>query len=228
MVVGVVFIYLCELHIAANTGVFDFHLNYRAVLVDDRVVNGIRENKACRRFDFTDGITAVRHTGKGKTAVLRRGGGQKSSFGGKLGFIALKQTDDRAAQRLAALVLFQPVDLAANQLVLDGLAVIDLDLHQRRVLSGIVKCNGILRIRDEIVAVGGDFLDIQLCAYGNIRYKARPAVFIAACDLQQSVSRNHRAVCGGNVLGGIKPEGYGGNFAVCADAEQLVGFKRFG
>ena len=77
------------------------------------------------------------------------------------------------------------------------------------------------------MAVGRNFLYIQLCAYGNVRLEGDITVFIAVGDFKQSVLRDDRAVCGNQVLCGIKPEAHRENFAVIPDIKSIVLFKDF-
>lgn len=75
--------------------------------------------------------------------------------------------------------------------------------------------------------VCGDFLDIEFGANGDVGFEHRPAVFRTICDFQQSVFRDHRAVCRRQILRSEQSELYREDFAVSADAEHLVLLQNF-
>ena len=78
------------------------------------------------------------------------------------------------------------------------------------------------------MAVGRNFLYIQFCAYGNVCHKGDIAVFVAIGDFKQSVLRNDRAVCGGQILGSVQPELHRENFAAIPDIKGFVLAEHFG
>ena len=78
------------------------------------------------------------------------------------------------------------------------------------------------------MAVGSNFLYIQLCAYGNVGLKSDITVLIAIGDFQETVLWNDRTVCGGQILGRIESELHREDFSVIPDAEGFVLTENFG
>src|SRR5699024_4618280 len=109
----------------------------------------------------------VGDAGKIKAAILGGGGSHQGAFCGKFGFIGTEQAEQRTAQGVSVRVLFQSVDLAVNQVVVNGLALVGLDLHQRGVLTGILENDRVFLVGEDIVAVRGDFFQI-VAAKGQV------------------------------------------------------------
>ena len=108
---------------------------------------------------------AVRDILKRKAAILGSGDSKQRVFLGKFFGIRLKQAHDRTGQLhiFAALRVFAnlyTVHTPAQQVIGNSLALIDKNLHQRRVLAGILKDHRIFRIREDIGAVCGAFFHI--------------------------------------------------------------------
>ena len=76
--------------------------------------------------------------------------------------------------------------------------------------------------------VYGDFLDVEFRANGDVGLKHRLTVFRTIDDFQQSVFRDHRAVCRRQILCSEQSELHREDFAVSADTEQLVLLQNFG
>ena len=160
LVVGIFTVGLGELHRATDAGVFDLYLDHRTVRIDGHGVGFLRQHKAGRSFDLPHDPVAIRYTDKRKTAVLGRGGSQDGVFRRKLGAVRTEQPNQRSGKAAAILVLFQSVNFAVEQLVFDGCAAIGLDVHQRRVLPGVLKHDGVLFVGEDIVSVRGKLFEI--------------------------------------------------------------------
>ena len=119
------------------------------------------------------------------------------------------------------------MDLSVDHLVGNALSVIDGKLHNGDFLTGIGEGHRVLLIREHIVAVGADFLDI-VAAEGNIALEHGFPVFVKGQNLNQSVCRNDRAVCCGKLLGGIEAEGHGGKLVIHTDTELLILLQHLG
>ena len=78
------------------------------------------------------------------------------------------------------------------------------------------------------MAVGRNFLYIQLCSHGDVGLEGDTAVFITVGNFKQSVLWNDRAVSGGQVLGGIQPELHREDLAVISDTENFILTENFG
>ena len=164
---------------------------------------------------------AKRHTDKRKAAVLGRGGSQDGGFARKFGAVRTEQSGQRTGKTAAVLVLFQSVNFAVEQLVFDGCAAIGLDVHQRRVLPGIFKYDGVLFVGEDIVSVRGKFFEI-VAAKRQIGFADGVTVFVHRHDLQQTVGGNDVAVSGGQLLGCEQSKGHSGKLTARADAETLI------
>ena len=209
------------MHRTADAGVFDFNLNDCAVLIHRHGKGFIRQHKAGRGFDLPHDPVTIRHTGKRKAAVLGRGGSQNGGFARKFGAVRTEQPDQRTGKTAAVLVLFQSVDLAVEQLVFDECATVCLDVHQRRVLPGVVKDDGVLLIGEDIVSIGGKLFEI-VAAKRQIGFADGVTVLVHREDFKQTVRRNDAAVRGGQILGSEQTKGHGGDLAVHANAELLI------
>lgn len=66
---------------------------------------------------------------KTEAAIFQRSSGKDCIFGGKFGFITLKQADYCTAKPCAIFVGFHALDFAANQFVLDCFAIVGFDFH---------------------------------------------------------------------------------------------------
>ena len=222
MVVGIVFIHLGQLNAAANELVGDLDLDHSAVLIHLHGIRRLIHHIALRRGDFTDHILAIGDTCKGEAAVLCGNSGHN-----RLCAVCEEQADGSPGQRLAVLILLHAMDLSVDHLVGNALSVIDGKLHNGDFLTGIGEGHRVLLIREHIVAVGADFLDI-VAAEGNIALEHGFPVFVKGQNLNQSVCRNDRAVCCGKLLGGIEAEGHGGKLVIHADAELLILLQHLG
>ena len=139
----------------------------------------------------------------------------------KLGAVRTEQPDQRTGKAAAVLVLFQSVNFAVEQLVFDGCAAVCLDVHQRRVLPGVLKYDGVLFVGEDIVSVRGQLFEI-VAAKRQVGLADSMTVFVHRHDLQQAVGGNDAAVSGGQLLGGKQSKGHGGKLTALADAEALV------
>ena len=222
MVVGIVFIHLGQLNAAANELVGDLDLDHSAVLIYLHGIRRLIHHIALRRGDFTDHILAIGDTCKGEAAVLCGNSGHN-----RLCAVCEEQADGSPGQRLAVLILLHAMDLSVDHLVGNALSVIDGKLHNGDFLAGISEGHRVLLIREHIVAVGADFLDI-VAAEGNIALEHSLSVFIKGHDLDETVHRNDGAVCCGKLLGGIEAEGHGGKLVIHADAELLILLQHLG
>ena len=222
VMIGIVFIHLGQLNAAANELVGDLDLDHSAVLIYLHGIRRVIHHIALRCSDFTNHILAIRDVREGEAAVLCRNGGQD-----RLCAVSKEQTDGSSGQRLAVLILLHAVDLSVDHLVGNALSVIDGKLHNGDFLTGIGEGHRVLLIREHIVAVGADFLDI-VAAEGNIALEHGFPVFVKGQNLNQSVCRNDRAVCCGKLLGGIEAEGHGGKLVIHTDTELLVLLQHLG
>ena len=222
VMIGIVFIHLGQLNAAANELVGDLDLDHSAVLIYLHGIRRVIHHIALRCSDFTNHILAIRDVHKGEAAVLCGNGGQD-----RLCAVSKEQTDGSSGQRLAVFILLHAVDLPVDHLVGNALSVIDGKLHNGDFLTGIGKDHRILLIREHIVAVGADFLDI-VAAEGNIALEHGFPVFVKGQNLNQSVCRNDRAVCCGKLLGSIEAEGHGGKLVIHTDTELLILLQHLG
>ena len=216
VMIGIAFIHLGQLNAAANELVGDLDLDHSAVLIHLYSIVGLIHHIALRRGDFTDHILAIGDTCKGEAAVPCGNSGQN-----RLCAVCEEQPNGGPGQCLAVLILLHAVDLPVGHLVGNALSVIDGKLHNGDFLTCIGEGHRVLLIRENVVAVGTDFLDI-VAAEGDIALEHGFSVFVKGHDLDQSVRRNDRAVCCGKLLGGIEAEGHGGEFVIHADTELLI------
>ena len=151
------------------------------ILRDVHIIDGFIKDESCRLLDFTDIPVTVRHILKGEAAVIAGYGGHQGVFFGKFYIITLKQTDERTAERLAVLVHLFAGNRAVNQLVFHRLAIIYSDFYRCGFLSRILKNDGVLRIRKDIMLVCRKLLHIK-AAQRQIRLNSRLTVFIKGDD----------------------------------------------
>ena len=137
------------------------------------------------RLQFLNEPIAVGDIFKKENTVLAGFSGKDSTFSSELGFAAAEESELCACNHsLGFTVDFQALNRAVEDIILDGFAAVCFDLHKGGILSGIVEDYGIFLVGEDIVAVGCDFLYIQLCAYRNIRLECDIAVFIAICNFE--------------------------------------------
>ena len=146
---------------------------------------------AVRRLQFLNEPVAVRDFLEHEHAVLAGFDHQHSGFFCEFACVCTEQSEHGACDALFGFTVdFESIDRAVNEFVLDGFAAVCFDFHKGGILSSVVEGHGVFFVREDIMAVGCDFLYIQLCAYGNVGFECDAAVFIAVCNFEQSVLRN--------------------------------------
>ena len=174
-----------------NTVVDNGNADGLPVFTDANGIDFLVGEIAVRRLQFLHKPVAVRDFLEHEQAVFAGFVNQHSGFFCEFACVCTEQSEHGACDALFGFTVdFETLYRAVNEFVLDGFAAVCFDLHKGGILSGVVEGHGVLFIREDIVAVGCDFLYIQLCAYRNIRLECDVAVFIAVCNFKQTVSRN--------------------------------------
>ena len=184
---------------------------------------------AVRRLQFLNEPVAVRDFLEPKHAVLAGFGNQHSGFFCEFACVCTEQSEYGACDALFGFTVdFETLYRTVNEFVSDGFAAVRRNFHKGGILSGVLKCHGVFFVRKDIVAVGRNFLYIQLCAYWNVGLEGDITVFVAVCNFEQTILWNDRAVCGGQVLCGIEPEAHREDLAVIPDTENFILTENFG
>ena len=228
LIVGVFLIHLCGLDRAGDELVLDGDLSNFLIGAYGYSVAVLVQYKCGSCLDLTDDPSAEGYVLKGEDTDLIGLAGGKGGFLGELGFVLTEETEERTADGEAVLVQLLADDAATDDLVFDGFAVIHGDLHHCGVLACIVEGHGIGAVREDIVVVGCDLLDIYLCAYGQVCPKYRLAVFAAGYGFNETVFGDDLAVSGGDVLRGIQAKLDGADLVISTDAVFLVLFQSLG
>ncbi len=184
------------------------------------------EGRSC--LDLTDEPSAVRHILKDEDTVLAGLGSQNSGFLCKGGFLLTEQAEERTHDQAAILVQLLADNAATDDLIGDSFAIVYGNLHQCSLLACVIEGHRILCIREDIVAVGLDFLHIELCAYGDVRSEYCMTVFPTGNSLNERILGNGTAICRCDFLGCIEAKGNGEDFTVLANAEGFVLFHDLG
>ena len=228
LIVGVFLVHLRGLDRAGDELVFDGDLDDFLIGAYGYSVAVLVQYECGSCLDLTDDPSAEGYVLEGEDTDLIGLAGGKGGFLGELGFVLTEETEERTADGEAILVQLLADDSATDDLVGDGFTVIDGDLHHHGVLACILEGYGIGAVREDIVAVGCDLLDVYLRTYGQIGCKYRLTVFVAGYSFNETVFWDDLAVSGGDVLRGIQAELDGGDFTIHTDAVILVLFQDFG
>ena len=228
LVVGVILVHLRGLDRAGDELVLNGDLDDFLIGAYGYSVAVLVQYECGSCLDLTDDPSAEGYVLEGEDADLIGLAGGKGGFLGELGFVLTEETEKRPADGEAVLVQLLADDSATDDLVGDSFAVIDGDLHHRGVLACILEGYGIGAVREDIVAVGCDLLDIYLRTYGQIGCKYRLAVLVAGYGFNETVFGDDLAVSCGDVLSSEESKLDGGDFAVHADSVFLVLFQDFG
>ena len=108
------------------------------------------------------------------------------------------------------------------QLIVDCFAIVDLDFYKGHSLIGVFKDNGIFGVGQLVVTVCCIFFDIQRSAHGDVRCEYDAAVHGTGSNFKQRPGRDFRAVSGGQLILCIQAKGHSGDFAVTADAKEVI------
>ena len=228
LVVGVFLIHLRGLDRAGDELVLDGDLDDFLIGAYGYSVAVLVQYECGSCLDLTDDPSAEGYVLEGEDADLIGLAGSKGGFLGELGFVLTEETEERTADGEAVLVQLLADDAATDDLVFDGFAVIHGDLHHRGVLACILEGYGIGAVREDIVVVGCDLLDVYLCTYGQVGHEYRLAVLIAGYGFNETVLGDDLAVSCGDVLSSEESELYRGDLSIHADAVFLVLFQDFG
>ena len=136
-----------------------------SVLSDANGIDFIIFEVSVGRLQLLNEPITVRNIFKVENAVLAGFCNKECVLGSKLGFVAAEKSELCADDGLLGFTVgFQPFDRAVEDIVFDSFAAVCLDLHKGGILSGVVEGNGVLFVREDIMAVGRNFLYIQLRA----------------------------------------------------------------
>ena len=138
-------------------------LNHVAVLIDCHGIDRFVFEIASRRTQLAHGIAAVHHVLKGEDAVLAGLSGKECIVLGKAGFVRTEETEQSAGDLVAGFTVdLIALDRAVDQLIGNVFAVVHGDVDGGDFLTGILEYHGVFLIRQDIMAVGADFLDTAL------------------------------------------------------------------
>ena len=228
LVVGVFLIHLGGLDRAGDELVLDGDLDDFLVRAYGYSIAVLVQYECRSRLDLTDDPSAEWYVLEGEDADLIGLAGSKGGFLSELGFVLTEETEDRTADGEAILVQLLADDSATDDLVGDSFAVIHGDLHHHGVLACILEGYGIGAVREDIVAVGCDLLDVYLRTYRQIGCKYRLAVLVAGYGFNETVLGDDLAVSCSDVLSSEKSKLDGGDLVISTDAVFLVLFQDFG
>jgi hypothetical protein len=76
---------------------------------------------------------------------------------------SLEQSDNSTTERLTVFIELFTVNGTIDKIVINRFSVVYIQLNRSRVLTFIVKDNGILGVIEKIMGVGCNFLNISNC-----------------------------------------------------------------
>ena len=222
--VGIFLVHLCGGDTAFNEAVDHFDLDGLRVIFNRGGEDGFVQHIAVGRLDFTHNPFAVGNILKEECAGFIGNSHQNSGVLIELGFLRFEQSEDSTFNGIAVLIGLFALHFSAEELVADGLALVDRQFYGSGFLSGVSEFNRIFFVAHNVVRISGNFLDVQFCADGNVGAEHCFTVLVAGDDFQQTVFGNGFAVCGGQLFGCEQTKRSCGDFAVRADVKHIVHF----
>ena len=206
-----------------NQIVYHGDLNYVAVFIHSHGVDRLVFEIAGRRAQLAHGIAAVHHILKGEDAICAGFSSQQCVCLCETGFIRTEESEQSAGDLIAGFTVdLITLDRAVNQLVGDFIAVVHGDVNSSNFLTCVLEYDRVLLIGQDIVLIGADFLDIGFSTNGKVGAKGCIAVLVALNDFKHPAGGDTAAICRSDFLCGEQAEVDRGDFAVVANAEDLV------